>query len=478
MTTQVTVDFATGIRRTVGRISDPGQVAVTSVLVSPGDVIVDSGAAAVSAVPDTPSPPIVTEEFPDAGVVDRFFTATVTQSQLDAIQTGEIVEFAAGSYGDKNLNNLPSNVYAFCRATQGPNGDFNHKWTGTPAFFQHVHDGVCYDHPFAWDMGAASVLRGLRIRGFSPLPKSGTDHRGSGVVRPASGAVDAVVMDCEISHTRESAIMPTGQRFTGKRVALHHLGRYGWGAQVGDDFTIDQVWGYEIATDTTASLGLVPEQPTSDEGLCKMSGPERATVTGVRMWDISGMGVWWDGAGIDGVVRDVMARNVDRNVVNFEICFGPMLAEDIYAEDSANASADGVDVIRAVVLWPLTPDVTVREVVAVRCGNGVCTTNRYHARFDGGSSLGYSQEEWRQRLGVENGLVEDCDFSEIEGGSGSNANRYNAGWAGGEFSVDGTVINFTPPVWQNNVYSPNAEFRADDDYPFGLSRWQNTYGMS
>lgn len=448
----------------------------------PSDSLVDGTPFEATGEDSNPDPPIVTEEFPDSGTVDRFLTPTSTQSQIDAIQAGEIVEFAPGNYGDKNLNGLSgkNNVYAFCRATIDLNGDFGFKWVGSPAHFQHVHDGVCYDHPFAWNHGGSTTLRGFRVRGFSPNPKSGDDHRGSGVIRPGSGTTNCKWWDMEISHSRESAIMPTGTNHAMKRVAGHTLGRYMWGAQVGNGFTADIIFPHNIATASVQAMGLIPEQASSDEGVCKMPGTIGAEIRDVHMWDVNGMGVWWDGAGEDGIVDWVWARNVSRNVVNLEIDFGPYEISNIYAEDSCNASQDGSDVIRAIVLWPLTPHVYVHDVVGVRCGNGVTTHNRNHNVLSTGASLNHPHSDFHTGLGVRDSLVENCDFSDIEGGSGSKANRYNAGWAGGSFPCpqgDGN-IQFEIPVWQNNIYSPNAEFRAGNDIGFGLSKWQNTYGMS
>jgi hypothetical protein len=482
VTLSVVVDFGAGVRRKIGYETPPfgGEEPPVPegvvVSIHPADSRWIPTAFEVEAVEDTPDPPPVTEEFPASGTVDRVLTPSSTQAQIDAIQSGEIVEFMPGNYGDKTLNVLANrtNVYAFCRATIQGNGMFGVRWSGTPAYFQHVHDGACYDHPFANNVGAGVTIRGMRIRGYSAMPTSGTRHHGSGLIRFSGN--NCKLWDCEISHTRESAFH-RGTGLQAKRLWVHHCGRYVTGAGTGNNTSFRDIWAHDIATSNLDGMGLRPEAETSDKGVCKIVAADSVSWYNIHYWDIGAMGIWWDGAGTNGSVKFAYARNVSRQVVNLEICFGPFLVEDIHAEDCSNASEDGVDVIRSIVCNPLTPDVTVRRVYGLRCGNGVTTHNRYHHVLDDGMT-GISPEEMRSRLGVQNLLVEDCDFSDIEGGAGAKANRYNAGWAGGEFTYLGEVIEFRNNRWRNNTYSPNAEFRAGSDYPFGLSRWQNVYGMS
>lgn len=419
------------------------------------------------------------ESFPDSGQVDRTFSPGATQSQIDQIQAGENVEFLPGDYGDRHLNRLSqvSGVYAFCRATLADDGLFGYQWTASPAEFHHVHQGVCYDDPFCWGMDPNNTLRGMLIDGFSPNPKSGTDYRGAGVLRPTGN--NCTYMDLEIQRSRESAFYPTADNVTIKRVAAYLMGKYMWGGGVGDDGRIFNIWCHEVYTSPVISAGLVPAQVSSDRGVCKNpGGVDGLQVDGAVYWNIDGKGVWWDGAGTNGVCRNVRARNVDHNVVSAEVSLGPFLFEDIYAEDSARTRSSATDVISATVLWPLTPDVTVRRVTSVRCGNGVTTHNRDHPVLDVGAG-GYSAQYMRDNLGVRNSIVEDCDFTDIKGGAGEFANRYNAGWAGGGFthSPSGDVIQFEAPVWRNNIYSPSPSFRVGGPV-IGLSEWTSTYGMS
>jgi hypothetical protein len=249
-----------------------------------------------------------------------------------------------------------------------------------------------------------------------------------------------------------------------------------WGAQTGDGFIVDGFWASDIATDEVEALGLVPEQPSSDEGVCKISCARNVTALNGVLSDIAGMGIWWDGAGVNGKAQWIKARRVVRSVVNFEIDFGPMEATDIYAEDCANPSAlRPDDVERAAITWPQTPHVYIARATLVRCGNGIATTSsRHNVNTNGG--CGKNADEFNQLLGIYDTVVEDCDLSEIEGGT-IYPTRYAAGWRGGVFSVDGWTSRFEQPVYRNNLYNPASEFRAGDDYPLSLSEWR-ALGMS
>lgn len=387
-----------------------------------------------------PEPPLeVTEEYP----ANPDVVLTPGETVQAVLAPGRVVELLPGEYGDQTLD-PPAGCHIFSRGV---------------ASFTHPHKGLCSDHPWIHGGGDDVTLRGILIDGWSAPGNDPSSANGRGALELSGDRWS--ILDFGARRIADSVIRG-GKGHRIERYDISDFGRYAF-VQMRQGLIKDG----KVSKLGSKYGASVPRVSDPNRGFCKFAaGADSMTVDGLVLEGIDGAGVWWDGWGTDGVVRNVVARHVEGNVVAAEISFGPFLFENVEAYDSADPHETD-NPIKSVVLSHWTPDVTVRNVYGERVGNGVCAygfTSRKQFTSGGG---GYTAEELRRKLSLRNFTVDGYGFHEVA--------RFTAGYGPADGDANGDP--FVGMSWRNGTWDTGARFIIGSDKQVDEAGWTGR-GMS